>query len=47
MSVSLVLPAPRAEARRVTTVSENSREPTDGELIEHIAGGDSGAFEEL
>jgi len=31
----------------VTTVSENNREPTDGELIEHIAGGDRAAFEEL
>ncbi len=28
-------------------VSENNRQPTDGELIEHIAGGDRGAFEEL
>src|SRR6188474_2769603 len=47
MSASLVLPAPLAPARRVTTVSENNREPTDGELIEHIAGGDRSAFEEL
>ena len=28
-------------------MSENNREPTDGELIEHIAGGDRSAFEEL
>ena len=47
MSTSLVLPAPRLQTRRVTTVSENNREPTDGELIEHIAGGDRSAFEEL
>ena len=47
MSTSLVLPAPLLQARRVTTVSENNREPTDGELIEHIAVGDRGAFEEL
>src|SRR6188508_750405 len=47
MSASLVLPAPLAPARRVTMVSENNREPTDGELIEHIAGGDRSAFEEL
>jgi RNA polymerase sigma-70 factor, ECF subfamily len=47
MSTSLVLPAPLLQARRVTTVSENNREPTDGELIEHIAGGDRAAFEEL
>jgi RNA polymerase sigma-70 factor, ECF subfamily len=47
MSTSLVLPAPLLQARRVTTVSENNREPTDGELIEHIAGGDRSAFEEL
>ena len=31
----------------VRIVSENNRQPTDGELIEHIAGGDRGAFEEL
>src|SRR6188474_2918136 len=38
MSTSLVLPAPLVQARRVTTVSENNREPT---------GGDRSAFEEL
>ena len=47
MSVSLLVPAPLAPARRVAIVSANNREPTDGELIEHIAGGDRSAFEEL
>ena len=47
MSVSLLFPAPLAPARRVAIVSANNREPTDGELIEHIAGGDRSAFEEL
>ncbi len=44
---SLVLPARLRIAARATMDHVQSREPTDGDLIERIAGGDRSAFDEL
>ena len=47
MSTSLALPVRFVTAQRATMSHVQRREPTDGELIELIAGGDRPAFEEL
>ena len=47
MSTSLALPVRFVTAQRATMSHVQRREPTDGDLIELIAGGDRPAFEEL